>query len=537
MSASVATVALQLEKASQFAEAGQVQPAVQLCQQILAEDETYAPAYGLMSDILRRMGNYPSAEKFINLAVRFDDANPSYRIQKAQTLYSLNRVDEALKELDTLLRRFPNLAVAHLLTGDFLLQQKKYEEALSAFATVRMLEDMPGLGEHVGLCYMEMGKLKEAEEQFLSVIERMPDYFRPYLLVGQIRLQNKDEKTAEDYFDKAIALNPAAYQAWSGKGAIEQSRKNDAAALQCFQRALQSNPGNYHPYYILGTFLQQSKRLQEAEPLLRKCVEMNPSFLPAQIELSLNLYNTGRKQESLAHIDTVLAGQPDNVGFLHMRAGIVGETPENAPASFVSGLFDDYAEMFDQHLVSGLDYHIPEKTREALLEAMKDSGDTRHDLSLLDLGCGTGLGAAALHDLTGWRVGVDLSAKMVEKAREKRLYDTLAVADVVEYLERSLRQFDLITALDVLVYIGNLAPLFAAATAKLTDGGYFSLSVETSDETETFVLQPSGRYGHATTYLEKLAAKHGLKILVKQATSIRSENHEPIPGYLFIFQK
>ncbi len=532
-----ATLSVQLEQANQLLQQGQIQPAVQLCQNILAQDETCAPAYSIMGDILRRMGNHSSAEKFLDLALKFDENNPAYRIQKSQALYSQERAKEALAEIDAVIARYPQHAIAHLLRGDYLINLKRYDDAITAFDTVQKIEAIPGLSEHYALCFMEMGKPKEAEFYLLETIENMPDYFRPYLLLGQISLQSGDEKKAEEYFDKALERNPADYQSWSGRGAIAKSRKDDAMAIACFQRAIQCNPHNFHAYYLLGVCLQQGKQLQEAEPFLRKAIEMKPDFLPAQVELGLNLYNTGRKQEALSYIETALAQDPKNASFLHMRAGIVGENPENAPADYVSELFDGYADMFEHHLVSGLDYHIPDKAKAALSELMQQSGDTRTDLALLDLGCGTGLGAVALQGITGWRVGVDLSAKMVEKAKEKNIYDTLAVADVVEYLSGSRRNFDLITAFDVVVYIGNLEPLFAGVAQKLNEHGYFSLSVEAADDKESFSLLPSGRYGHAAAYIEQLAAHCGLRTACKQSTPIRSENYEPIPGYLYIFQK
>lgn len=533
----VATLQGQLEQATRLLEEGQMQSAVQLCQGILSQDETCAPAYSIMGDILRRMGNYASAEKFLDLALRFDDANPGYRIQKAQTLYSLGQVAPAIKELETVLRRFPNHAIAHLLMGDFLINLKKYDQAHACFATVRMLEDMPGLDEHVGLCYMEEGKLKEAAQCFLNVIERMPTYFRPYVMLGQIRLDQKDEASAEAYFNKALELTPNAYQAWSGKGAIENARKNYAAASQYFQNAIQSNPGNHHAWYVMGAFLQEQKQMPDAEQFLRRAVELNPSYLLSQVALANNLFNMGKRTEALSHIEAVLAQDPENVAFKHMRAGIVGETPENAPAEYVSNLFDGYAETFDIHLVSGLGYKTPTVIAETLEQVMQQVGDARHDLSLLDLGCGTGLGAEALKGITSWRAGVDLSEKMIDKAREKQLYDALEVAEVVSYLQHSTRHYDLIAACDVLVYIGNLEPLFAASADKLSPQGYLVLSIENGDAFAPFALRPSGRYVHAASYLESLAAQHGLKVLRKDLATIRTENYEPVEGYIFIFQK
>ena len=59
--------------------------------------------------------------------------------------------------------------------------------------------------------------------------------------------------------------------------------------------------------------------------------------------------------------------------------------------------------------------------------------------------------------------GVDLSAAMIAKARERGVDDRLVVGDARRCsIASRLASFDLIVAADALVYIGDLAPLFAA---------------------------------------------------------------------------
>lgn len=94
-----------------------------------------------------------------------------------------------------------------------------------------------------------------------------------------------------------------------------------------------------------------------------------------------------------------------------------------------------------------------------------------------DLGCGTGLMGPLLRPDCGRLVGVDLSAGMCDKARARGCYDSVHVCELVEWLQALAtgggdasscgggggRGFDLLVAADVLVYIGDLQPLLAAA--------------------------------------------------------------------------
>ena len=82
--------------------------------------------------------------------------------------------------------------------------------------------------------------------------------------------------------------------------------------------------------------------------------------------------------------------------------------------------------------------------------------------------------------------------------------------------------FDLIVAADVLVYVGDLAPLFAAVETALTADGLFAFSVETC-EGDGFRLEPTMRFAHSRSYVEATAREAGLRPLLIQSASTRRE--------------
>ena len=81
-------------------------------------------------------------------------------------------------------------------------------------------------------------------------------------------------------------------------------------------------------------------------------------------------------------------------------------------------------------------------------------------LDILDLGCGTGGAGAWLKDYARSLTGVDLSENMIALARKKLLYQDLHVQSLNEYLQTSVKTFDLVVASDVLSYVGALESTF-----------------------------------------------------------------------------
>ncbi len=208
-------------------------------------------------------------------------------------------------------------------------------------------------------------------------------------------------------------------------------------------------------------------------------------------------------------------------------------------AAYVRALFDRYADRFDRDLLGKLGYAAPDLLRAAVdrLSAPSGAGASSSGLRILDLGCGTGLAGVSFRPLAGFLAGVDLSPRMVDKARDRRIYDDLTVGDVVAAMDAAPAAWDLLVAADVLVYIGDLAPVFQAAARALVPGGWFAATVERAAEGEGFVLGPTRRYAHAESYLRAMAGAAGLTIRLLEPCTPRREKGMGVPGLLFIVER
>ncbi len=156
--------------------------------------------------------------------------------------------------------------------------------------------------------------------------------------------------------------------------------------------------------------------------------------------------------------------------------------------------------------------------------------------SMLDLGCGTGLGGAAFRPIVDRLVGVDLSPAMIEQARAKGLYDRLVTADLAAFLAAeaaNAAKYHFVLAADVFVYVSDLVPIVAATARVLAPDGLFAFTVETHSG-EGVKLQPTLRYAHGAAYIRAALADAGLTALRLSETSVRSEKGEPVPGLVVV---
>jgi 2-polyprenyl-6-hydroxyphenyl methylase/3-demethylubiquinone-9 3-methyltransferase len=251
---------------------------------------------------------------------------------------------------------------------------------------------------------------------------------------------------------------------------------------------------------------------------------------------ALELEKAGDVDAAVKAYEEVLAIDPEDHGGAAVRIAAMGrgETPAKAPDAYVETLFDQHAEVFEDVLVEQLGYHVPMLVRQRL-QALNLGPFKR----LLDLGCGTGLTGGTLRDLCEEMTGIDLSENMVEIAHEKDLYETLFVAEVEDFLDDNDEDpFDIITATDVLPYLGGLEPLFFGAAENLTPGGLFIFSSETlPDETlagRAYMVGPHQRFAHSETYVRERLAATGFELVEITDINVRMEDGQPTPGHLVV---
>lgn len=275
--------------------------------------------------------------------------------------------------------------------------------------------------------------------------------------------------------------------------------------------------------------------LDAAIDLLGQALELAPDWVEGAFLYGEWQDQAGRRDGAVAAYTRCLTLDPDDRMGAVLRLSLLGAVarPPVLPAAYVAGVFDEYAAAFDTALVERLDYAVPGALASLVLDR---AGEAPHFARVLDLGCGTGLAGERFRAVCSWLEGVDLSPGMIGQARRKGFYDSLAAEDVVVHLERSRDRYDLILAADVLVYLGDLDPLFTAAAGALGPGGRFAFSVEKHGGADGFGLTPGHRFAHSEAYLRECAHRAGMTVETVTPTICRQEAGRPVHGLLVVLR-
>src|ERR1700681_2656236 len=225
--------------------------------------------------------------------------------------------------------------------------------------------------------------------------------------------------------------------------------------------------------------LQLKGDLAAAADLLSQATELAPGFASAWFTLGEIREQLGEREAAIAAFRKALIADPEDRHGASLHLVLLGAQELSAmPQAYVRALFDQYAPKFETALVDDLGYRGPALLFKAVLAARLPVRKPAFFKRAIDLGCGTGLAATAFASEVDRFIGIDLSPRMIERARLTGLYAELEVTDMLEGLRsKPDASANLILAADAMVYLADLAPVMRHAKRVLASGCLLAYTV------------------------------------------------------------
>lgn len=408
------------------------------------------------------------------------------RLQKARQLYrDILKLDSAHND---------SLHMLGLLTH----QQGDNETAIKLLTTaLKQGADSPEIHTNLGNALQASGKIEEAILAYKTALELNPDFILAHNNLGNALNMAGFEDEAISSFNTAISLDPNSALTFHNLGNLFYSKGENDRAISYFRQALTIEPEFADAINNLANLLAASGNTAEAIALFKRALKLNRNNSVAQ----------------------------------HMLDALEGNTTSSPSPDYVINLFDNAANEFDKRLTGELEYKAPQLLHKAISRISDVKSNT---LDIMDLGCGTGLCAPLFSGYAKTLNGIDLSQKMLDKARKLDLYDELISGDITKILNQSKHRYDLILSADVFIYVGDLKNIFKATAKALKPGALFALSLEAENSDVDFRLRTSGRYAHSIGYIKKLAKENDLTESYLEEATIRMDKNKPIKGYIVV---
>ena len=453
--------------------------------------------YGLLA---WEAGRLAAAAEAFTAALSLSPGDAALWRDGAFVFQSLGRPGEALTCIRRAVDLQPGEASSWLMLANLLNQQSLHSEAEAAFRGA-ILRDPALADAHLGLGLLlfERRDLEEAAHHLSTASALAPAHPLAVLCLGQVLFTLGDYPGAIEAFARAASL-----------GELPDLARRNFVRARAFAAIL-------------------SGRLEDAVAAHPGLAGAGGEDLASLLAVAFGLFSaSGQHDAAIAVGRYRLALTPGDPVQTYLLDVLCGRPHSAAPVGYLEQHFDAFAPTFDAKLVDVLHYRVPQQL--ATL-----AGRHRHVCAdILDLGCGTGLAAAPLSSFAGRLTGVDIAGGMLAEATKRGLYAELVKAEAIAFLNGEPSRFDLVFAADMLVYLGDLEPLFTGAARVLRAGGLFCISIETGADPIT--LLPSGRFAHGPDYVRSLAARD-FTLLEDVDHDLRLEGRVAVGGRLMVFER
>lgn len=496
---------------------------------------------------------------------------------QASTLFAAKEFAKALEIYQLLFKGNPQNEQYAIACGNCYDATGNKEDAVYCYReALRINRCSEAALLNLSTIYYELKKYDLSEEYALKVLKINDKNVAAWQNLANIAFCNAHYDDAMFYYQKMYNNNPNSYIAMINMANTYYCMGKYVLALDFAKKSLQRHPSSVNAYILAGNSLCALGKYEKAIDMYSGALDLdadNPELLNSLSEAYRNvndweqalLYGwkflkTKGNDEDAAHLNfgyllyecyceksqdmakkfalKWMKFFPDNSIALHTGNALLGKTSvQSLTPDFIKKTFDYFAQDFEKTL-SDLEYQAPALIFNILRDNFKTSFFTKYHI--LDLGCGTGLCGEKIKDITFWHsiIGVDLSEKMLDIARNKNIYAHLICDDICSYMENSCNLFHIITAADVLTYFGDLTKVFVRISRSLLPEGVFAFTFsENEQNSDDFLLAPSGRFIHSPTYVEKVLKSAGLRLISWERCILRNEAEIPVYGYVAIAQK
>jgi len=489
-----------------------------------------AALYNNLSVSLQKKGDFDAAIENCRLAIKIEPDYAEAYNNMGNAQKEKGDLDVAIDSYKKALKIQPDYAEAHNNMGNALTWIRDLDAAIYKYKhALKIRPDYAEAHYNIGNALKEKGDRNAAIDSYKKALKIRPDYAEAYYNMGNALKEKGDRNAAIDSYKKALKIRPDYAEAYLNIGDALENNGDLDAAIDSYKKAIKINTNYAEAYNNMGISLQKKGQFNAAIDNYKQALKFKNDYAEAYCNIGSAHKAKGELDKAIDSYRQAITLEPDLAEANHFLACLSGKTTGVAPRAYVEKLFDDYASTFEYTLVDTLEYHTPKALTEMIVQNNSDGllG------SILDLGCGTGLGGLELKQFCQNLEGIDLSKMMIEKAKVKGVYDKLIHGEIVEHLSNANLDFDYFYSSDVFVYVGDLFEIFRLIKSRNARRGKLVFSTEHT-EREGFFLEISGRYSHSKSYIKSLCDIHNYSLTSFTYTKLRKEKGNFLTGGLYL---
>ncbi|WP_445638295.1 hypothetical protein NSTC745_03552 [Nostoc sp. DSM 114161] len=233
--------------------------------------------------------------------------------KQGNTLFDLQRYQEALAVYEKAVNIRPDYAQAWNGQGKTLSQLKKYKDALAAYdKAIQLKPDYLEAWVGRGLAFDNLQRYQDAIASFNKALELNNQNPQVWNAKGDALGNLRQYDLAIESYTKAIEFKSDDFEAWYKKGLALQNLKRYSEAIAAYEKVVELKPDYVSAWYNWGNALVNLQRYKDAFTAYDKAVQYKPNFYQAWLSRGNVLMNLQRYPEAIESFNQVIKYNPSN---------------------------------------------------------------------------------------------------------------------------------------------------------------------------------------------------------------------------------
>ncbi len=231
--------------------------------------------------------------------------------------------------------RNPGAAFAYLDLGCYMIQMKRYPEAIADFHKGIAIWPTYDFGYYnLGIALGKSGQTEDAKAAFREAIRLNPGKPEAYLDLGEEERHEGATAQAEQTFRDGLRRAPDSAGLAVDLAGLLFARGQLSDAIQLYEQASKVNPDSAQLQYDFGSALLRNGNMAAAAGHFANAIDLNPRLAVAHQSLGSILAQMGRVPEAIEELETALSIDPtleqarDNLARALAQSGRVPEAIE-----------------------------------------------------------------------------------------------------------------------------------------------------------------------------------------------------------------
>ncbi|MHC4662912.1 MAG: tetratricopeptide repeat protein [Planctomycetota bacterium] len=252
-----------VEAAERYLLEDKVSAAEKEIEKALKADPNHAPAHNLSGLISQSKGDNDAAEASFKKALECDAKFHIARLYLAELYTATDRLDEAAKELEKLIKENSKFTDAYAALARVHILQENYRKAVDILAKGKKTAgDTAEMEFLLGTAYIGLGpsRFDDSEKAFLESIRLKSDYVDSYVALADLYMEDGEYTKAAEKLVEALRHDGEHPEANYLYGRLSILRKQYARAMVALKKALEADPDNMDAHREIGLLYQDYKK-------------------------------------------------------------------------------------------------------------------------------------------------------------------------------------------------------------------------------------------------------------------------------------